>query len=89
MKRRFSRSRTTNCWLFVFALLITGRLRGMALIWDSPLPHAIGITKAGRGVHIRRTKGRPRVCSLWLQGQPESFDVRMLLEFSHEVWVFI
>jgi hypothetical protein len=73
MKRRFSFTRTTNCWLFVAALLVCGRLRGLVLVWDSPVPHAMGITWKGNVVHFRRTRGEPRVCSLWLTGTPELF----------------
>lgn len=87
MKRRFSFARTTNCWLFVLALLACGRLRGVALVWDSPLPHAMGVTWGGRCVHIRRVRGKPRVCSLWLKGQPEVFSRLMLPEIQHNVWM--
>jgi hypothetical protein len=87
MKRRFSFVRTTNCWLFVAALLVTGRIRGVALVWDSPVPHAMALSRHGRFIHIRRSEGRPRVCSLWLKGQPEVFNPTLILSCPHRVWL--
>ena len=78
MKRRFSFARVCNCWLFVASLALCGRLRGVVLVWDSPIPHALGITWRGNVVHFRRTRGEPRVCSLWLTGVPEMFRISVM-----------
>jgi hypothetical protein len=71
MKKRLGRERVNNCWLFVATLVLWGKLRGIVLFWDDIIPHAAGITKHGNVVHFRRTKGKPRTCSIWLTGVAE------------------
>ena len=71
MKRRFGREMVNNCWLFVVTLILRGKLRGIVLFWDSALPHAAGITKHGNMIHFRRTRGKPKTCSIWLTGVAE------------------
>lgn len=66
--RNVGREKILNCWLFVASLLITGRLRGLVIVWDSIIPHLVGVSPHGRLIHFRRTKGTPRVLSLWFNG---------------------
>lgn len=73
MKHRFGREIVSNCWLFTAILILRGRLRGIALYWDDIIPHVAGITKYGNVVHLRRTKGKPRTCSIWLTGIAEIY----------------
>jgi len=73
MKKRFGPEKINNCWLFVAALALRGKLRGVVVFWDDIIPHAAGITKHGNVVHFRRTKGKPRTCSIWLTGVAEVF----------------
>lgn len=71
MKRRFGRERLSNCWVFTAILILRGKLRGIILFWDAWMPHAAGVTKHGNIVHFRRTKGRPKTCSIVLTGIAE------------------
>lgn len=80
MKRRFGRERVSNCWLFTATLILRGRLRGIVLYWDDIIPHVAGITKAGNVVHLRRTKGKARTCSIWLTGIAEVYPASYINE---------
>ena len=76
-KRYFGRKRFFNCGLFVFILLLKGRLSGVAFYpqgWKPP--HVVGITRRGRFVHFRTLKTRECAAPLWFEGRPHVYRER-------------
>ncbi len=70
-RKRIGRQRKLNCWLLISYLLLTRRLKGFILIWDRIIPHLMGITKEGNYIHFKRTRGTPKLFSLWFEGRVE------------------